>query len=128
MPLGMNSMSPGCMILTPISVSHFSAPLTQKMISWASMLRCQKPMSCLRRLETSILTRVGGVEPQRRAVGLVDVGRAELLGENVDHAEDLAVLQHARIDHRRLVVGKHDVLAVDRYEFAINGACRLILF
>src|SRR5262252_8813227 len=53
MPLGMNSMSPGCMILTPISVSHFSAPLTQKMISWASILRCQKPMSCLRRLDTS---------------------------------------------------------------------------
>src|SRR5258708_28022596 len=56
MPFGMNSMSPGCMILTPISVSHFSAPLTQKMISWASMLRCQKPISCLRRLLTSTIT------------------------------------------------------------------------
>src|SRR4051812_46870939 len=56
-PLGNEQHVPGCMIFTPISVSHFSAPLTQKMISCASMLRCQKPMSCLRRLETSTLTR-----------------------------------------------------------------------
>jgi osmotically-inducible protein OsmY len=54
--LRMNSMSPGCMIFTPISVSHFRAPLTQKMISCASMFRCQKPISCFRRLETSTLT------------------------------------------------------------------------
>ena len=58
MPRGIIIMSPDFMMRVPISVSHFSAPLTQKMISCASLLRCQKLMSCLRRFDTSMRTRL----------------------------------------------------------------------
>ena len=73
------------------------------------------------------LDAIGGIEPQRRAVGLVDVARAELLGKHVDHAEDVAVLQHAGVDHRRLVVGEDDVLSIDGDELAIDLLRRLLL-
>src|SRR5215475_3799443 len=63
---------------------------------------------------------VGSVEPQRRAVRLVEIGGRERLGKDIDHAEDVGVLQHPRIDHRRLVVREHDVLPGDRHELAID--------
>jgi hypothetical protein len=62
----------------------------------------------------------GGVEPQWRTIGLVDVGGAEFLVENIKHPEDFGVFQHASIDHWRLVVGEHDVLAVDGDKLAID--------
>src|SRR5262245_50631929 len=63
---------------------------------------------------------VGGVEPQRRAVRLVEIAGRELLGKDVDQTEDVGVLQHPGIDHRRLVVRQHDVLAGDGHELAID--------
>ncbi len=56
---------------------------------------------------------VRGVQAQRRAVRLVDIAGRELLREDIDHAENVAVLENAGIDHRRFAVRQHDILAVD---------------
>src|SRR5262245_20139020 len=66
------------------------------------------------------LDAVGGVEPQRRAVRLVEIAGRERLGKDIDHAEDVGVLQHPGIDNRRLVVREHDILPADRHELAID--------
>src|SRR6516165_3625313 len=73
------------------------------------------------------LDALGGIEAQRRAVRLVDIAGAELLGKHVDHAKDVAVLDHAGVDHRRLVMGENDILAVDGDELAIDRLGRLLL-
>ncbi len=72
------------------------------------------------------LDAVGIVQAQRGAVGLVDVRGAELLGEDVDHPEDVGVFEHARVDDRGLVMGQHDILAVDRHELTERRLCGLV--
>src|SRR4051795_2391933 len=82
--------------------AHLGLPLQRALDAEDDLVGVDVPMPeahvVLAPLADIHLHLVGGVETERRAIGLVDVRRRKLLVENIEHPENLGHLQHAGVD------------------------------